>query len=586
MLSGKESCASSESQAASGYRVYRSVNGAQKSVTIILADFKTGLKKTGILSARHVLFSSPALTDPEKWVLRSGIPENSIKVTKKSLFETDSHNLKAILTSTDDGREIDFGWIKERLLGSEKFTENEVKQAQALVLDVGYFVLNTLSVFRGALLLFFTDQESLQTYVKLWKENSILKRIEESCPLVIEPSDISHLRKALKKYHDSLESGGKVVFFLTMNGKANLNLKRHTSAKTQGERTVVMLGVPLKEPTHASIRNRYDSFQFSLEEKEKLIEALRYEKAAAVIQRLGSLSISQANLSGSVILVDKNYKNKELQELNKEWLGNSLRKFTTLGELLNPLKQFFSLSAESTFKFKSNKSGPSFSEQIAERNANYQKELAHHTAYKPPERTFVAMNPLRKALYEKIKKEEEEKKNSLEPKTQDEESKTDEKALKDSKRENTPAEQSHSSTIQSSQNSKEEDVSFEVKTTSKTKLNPAEAAKKPTQPRTEIPISELTSLDNALTFISNVSVLRNSLNSVTLKQLISTLPSSSATPSIMCSICYEEGLKYSISKCGHICCESCWERALSQTLECPVCKSKTRPKTLIKIENS
>ena len=56
---------------------------------------------------------------------------------------------------------------------------------------------------------------------------------------------------------------------------------------------------------------------------------------------------------------------------------------------------------------------------------------------------------------------------------------------------------------------------------------------------------------------------------------------------LQCPICFDlmHNSKYSflVSKCGHICCENCWEKTLSNKLECPLCKKKVKKKNLIKI---
>ena len=52
-----------------------------------------------------------------------------------------------------------------------------------------------------------------------------------------------------------------------------------------------------------------------------------------------------------------------------------------------------------------------------------------------------------------------------------------------------------------------------------------------------------------------------------------------------CPICFKMSDKYpdliySISKCKHVLCNNCWSGWLTEKLECPLCKSKARAKTL------
>ena len=56
---------------------------------------------------------------------------------------------------------------------------------------------------------------------------------------------------------------------------------------------------------------------------------------------------------------------------------------------------------------------------------------------------------------------------------------------------------------------------------------------------------------------------------------------------LTCMICYntsnDNDRVICSSKCGHIACEECWLIWFKTKLECPMCKSKARPKTLVKL---
>lgn len=47
-----------------------------------------------------------------------------------------------------------------------------------------------------------------------------------------------------------------------------------------------------------------------------------------------------------------------------------------------------------------------------------------------------------------------------------------------------------------------------------------------------------------------------------------------------CPICLGTFQRPYQSKCGHVCCYTCWKGWLERKLECPLCKEKTRMKTL------
>ncbi len=55
---------------------------------------------------------------------------------------------------------------------------------------------------------------------------------------------------------------------------------------------------------------------------------------------------------------------------------------------------------------------------------------------------------------------------------------------------------------------------------------------------------------------------------------------------LKCIICYEEKKReyFKKAKCGHLACSFCWNITLKEKLECIICKSKVRPKTLKFIE--
>ena len=73
-----------------------------------------------------------------------------------------------------------------------------------------------------------------------------------------------------------------------------------------------------------------------------------------------------------------------------------------------------------------------------------------------------------------------------------------------------------------------------------------------------------------------------------LEQLNNNIYTSEAKEDYECPICFKTSSKnhdliYSISKCHHVLCNICWSEWLAEKLECPLCKAKTRPKTLKKI---
>src|SRR3990167_2276222 len=50
-----------------------------------------------------------------------------------------------------------------------------------------------------------------------------------------------------------------------------------------------------------------------------------------------------------------------------------------------------------------------------------------------------------------------------------------------------------------------------------------------------------------------------------------------------CSICQESPSAPFSSRCGHICCFTCWTDWLKVQLTCPVCRSRVREKQLTKL---
>ena len=57
---------------------------------------------------------------------------------------------------------------------------------------------------------------------------------------------------------------------------------------------------------------------------------------------------------------------------------------------------------------------------------------------------------------------------------------------------------------------------------------------------------------------------------------------------LKCPICFEiqkdnNEIHFSVSRCGHIICNNCWEKCLNNKLECPICKKKVTKKTLVQL---
>lgn len=53
----------------------------------------------------------------------------------------------------------------------------------------------------------------------------------------------------------------------------------------------------------------------------------------------------------------------------------------------------------------------------------------------------------------------------------------------------------------------------------------------------------------------------------------------------MCTICYGRYESPMQAKCKHVFCLACWEKALKNFLECPLCKTRVRISQLISVKN-
>eukprot|EP00743_Colponemidia_sp_Colp-15_P013990 GILK01016447.1.p1 GENE.GILK01016447.1~~GILK01016447.1.p1 ORF type:complete len:1208 (+),score=231.04 GILK01016447.1:128-3751(+) len=62
-----------------------------------------------------------------------------------------------------------------------------------------------------------------------------------------------------------------------------------------------------------------------------------------------------------------------------------------------------------------------------------------------------------------------------------------------------------------------------------------------------------------------------------------TKSSSVPTRACVCAVCQEPADTILAARCGHICCDTCWDQWLSNCLECPVCKQRTRTTHLTKL---
>jgi hypothetical protein len=94
--------------------------------------------------------------------------------------------------------------------------------------------------------------------------------------------------------------------------------------------------------------------------------------------------------------------------------------------------------------------------------------------------------------------------------------------------------------------------------------------------------------ENIPTNISETKeILTNNISQTPIKSKSLTNNQSEKKDILQCPICFDlmHNSKFSflVSKCGHICCENCWEKTLSNKLECPLCKKKVKKKNLIKI---
>ena len=88
----------------------------------------------------------------------------------------------------------------------------------------------------------------------------------------------------------------------------------------------------------------------------------------------------------------------------------------------------------------------------------------------------------------------------------------------------------------------------------------------------------------------NNNNIKNSKIKEILKALDENENTKNNTEDVKCCVCYEissnnKDLNYSLSKCNHSLCNICWAKTLNEKLECPICRKKTRVKTLKRLIN-
>ena len=57
--------------------------------------------------------------------------------------------------------------------------------------------------------------------------------------------------------------------------------------------------------------------------------------------------------------------------------------------------------------------------------------------------------------------------------------------------------------------------------------------------------------------------------------------SPSASPGIVCKICFEMSTEMLAPRCGHVCCSKCWDTALGSSSKCPTCRAPVDRESLI-----
>lgn len=466
-----------------------------------------------------------------------------------------------------------------------------------LINQIGSFLTKIFNVTPKGVIIFFPSYSMMALYVKTWKSSGIWTNLDQTKPVCIEDKSKKKFAQERAKFEKNFSSRKGAAFLCVCNGK----LSEGIDFSDDKARLVINIGVPFGNQTDPRVQGKKQY----LEELKRNTRGDKLgpsrlgpsqwyfqEALRAVNQNIGRIIRHKLDY-GAVLLLDDRYSKLEYKNGLSDWVSNSLEVFERAGNILNPLKIFFSgseefvrgasarMRQEKALKAKELQKKKLEVDQIMQREI--QRKKSENQIVSKKKFDFYEGNHFKKkksSFTKNLEKFEFQKKRieNFNP------ARRSYIPLNRSKREikkimtNSIGEKN----VIIAGDKKEKAEILEIKPDKKLGIKELIEKERKQQKAFEAQIMkkepEKEENEETLSFIKNLEEKLNSEGKVLIQ---------GAGAALECMVCYSEGNQaedFKAAKCGHLACGKCWQMSLKNVLECPMCKERVREKHLLEVK--
>jgi regulator of telomere elongation helicase 1 len=443
--------------------------------------------------------------------------------------------------------------------------DNKNKTNQIMIKDLGITILNLIKNIPGGILVFFTSYSFMSTCINIWSNHELISKFNEYKEIFQDLHNPSQNKLIIENYKKSCSEGNKGgIFFSVCRGSSSEGINFNDDLA----RMVIVVGIPYANLMDVKVQlkkeylDEYNRNIFNYLKNTKIKRLTSndwYTQSATktVNQALGRV-IRHINDYGCMMLIDFRYRELVNKGLISKWIKGAC-KFYVNNEVFKDTEKFF--AKMKTFNFKKN---------------YINKKLSIIKDYETE-----SLNKMKKEkTVNKIKKEEIRSFN------------------RDDENFNIFNDINIHKMLKEDSNHKNNELDInQFLDDNPDFLEIFQSSKKKNETKKNNNKKDKENISNNLSQISKVNISKKNITNPLNKEIQNLTPiktkslkdinQSEKKDILQCPICFEllHKSKYSflVSKCGHICCENCWDKTLLIKLECPLCKKKVKKKNLIKI---
>lgn len=225
------------------------------------------------------------------------------------------------------------------------------KRNQKDMIDsLGEFLISLSTRTPKGMVVFFPSYKYLHHVVEVWRSSSLMKQLESSKEIFLEPLDSLDVEDTLKSYTQSVNSSIKGACLLSVVGG---KMSEGINFADDLARAVVVIGLPFPNAFSAEMiaKRKFiiESQMARGESQAKATEKARlyYENICmrAVNQSVGR-SIRHSNDYACIYLVDQRYEKEAIQNKLSKWVGNRIQpNCADVEAILQATERFFSAKA-------------------------------------------------------------------------------------------------------------------------------------------------------------------------------------------------------------------------------------------------